>query len=344
MSKSSFLATSLRRVGAVRLLDAFWGPTRLTVLVYHRIVDAKTDQFHYYDDVTLPPAVFERQMAYVAEHFNVIDLATLHAFLQNGEPLPSRPLLITFDDGYLDNYSNAWPILRAYHLPAVIFLTTARMDDPMPLWWDECAYYFHHTPHLQATLPLLGQQDLSTPKQRIAVREKLLGQLKRLPEAQKQAMISQLPAALAVEPPPRDRSLFLTWDQVRELVANGVACQPHTVTHPILTRIPVEEMRWQLKTSRDRIITETEQEIIAFAYPNGLATDINASTQQALRDLGYKMAFTMAHGPIAIEQVHQHLFTIPRISPHYSDNFEAFLLRVHGFQKIKKQLKAYINR
>ncbi|MGB0383536.1 MAG: polysaccharide deacetylase family protein [Ardenticatenaceae bacterium] len=338
--KSKFLTSCLYRAGGGRLLDLFWGPTRLTVMAYHRIIDVNTPDFLYYDGVAESPDVFARQMAYVAENFNVIDLARLHAFVKHGHPLPSRPMLITFDDGYIDNYTYAFPLLRGLGLPAVIFLITGRMDNPIVPWWDECAYYFRRTEKSQVMLPLLGAQDISTTKQRQVVLDKLLSTLKTVPDADKQDMIPQVSSALDVAPPPHDRSLFVSWDQVREMVANGIACQPHTVSHPILTRVPQEEMRRQLKESRDRIISETGQEVMAFAYPNGLSADYDVTTQQTVSSLGYSMAFTLATGPAKAEQVRKHPMTIPRILPRPNDSLEGFALRVNGLELLKKRWRS----
>src|SRR5262249_33831995 len=142
-------------------------------------------------NVSASPAMFARQVAYVAKHFNVIDLAALREFIQLGRPLPSRPLLITFDDGYLDNYSNAYPVLRQYGLPAVIFLVTDWIGTPTIPWWDECAYLFQHTTTTHAVLPLIGERSLAVPDQRIAARDALMRALKQVPESQKQAAMQQ---------------------------------------------------------------------------------------------------------------------------------------------------------
>jgi hypothetical protein len=77
----------------------------------------------------------------------------------------------------------------------------------------------------------------------------MLVALKAIPEAQKAAARGGVEAALGVTPP-EVPDLFLTWDQIRELVDNGGACQSHTVHHPILTRIPLKEVRRELAVAR----------------------------------------------------------------------------------------------
>src|SRR4051812_42315092 len=103
--KTHLLARALMGTEAIKLVKALWGPNRLTILVYHRIVDLDAEEFPYYrPNVSTSPAMFARQMAYIAENFNVIDLTRLQSYIKSGEPLPSHPLIITFDDGYLDNF------------------------------------------------------------------------------------------------------------------------------------------------------------------------------------------------------------------------------------------------
>jgi peptidoglycan/xylan/chitin deacetylase (PgdA/CDA1 family) len=269
-------------------------------------------------------------MAYLAAHFSVIDLAALNDFVVHGKPLPPRPLLITFDDGYRDNYVNAYPVLRKHSFPAVIFLLTGRIGTSAPSWWDECAYYFHQTKLDHAALPLIGESDLSSASLRKAARETLMRALKRVSEAEKLGALAKLRSALEVEQAPHDPDLFMAWDQVRELVTNGIACQPHTVSHPIMTRIDVPDRRREITQSCEQIRQETGQTITAFAYPNGLSGDYDVATMQILRDEGITMAFTLSPGPMRAVEVRRHPLEIQRVYLGGRDSFEMFALKVMG--------------
>jgi peptidoglycan/xylan/chitin deacetylase (PgdA/CDA1 family) len=325
----ALFSSVLSKSGTTKLLDAAWGGQRLTVLAYHRITDAMAPGFdHYRKNVSATPEMFERQLAYVTKHFNVIDLFALEAFIKQNTPLPERPLLITFDDGYLDNYSNAFPILRRFDLPAVIFLITGQMDNPALPWWDACAYYFYHTPCASAVLPFLGEHDLSSQNSRDLAREEMIRKLKQLPENEKQATLISLSQALEVASPPT--APFVSWEQVRELVDHRVACQPHTVTHPILTRIAPQEVSYQLTESRARIEAETKQRGIAFAYPNGTMADYDSATIAALRECGYEMAFTLSPGPMPLNEVKRTPLTIRRAALQYKDTFDMFVAKLMG--------------
>jgi peptidoglycan/xylan/chitin deacetylase (PgdA/CDA1 family) len=337
--KTAFLSRVLRTVGASRVLDAYWGASRLTVLAYHRITDAHAADFPYYrPNVSATPGMFARQMEYVRKRFNVIDLAALYAYVEEGKALPWRPLLVTFDDGYLDNYENAFPVLRSMGLPAVIFLMTSRMDTPSPPWWDECAYYFYHTQQECATLPMIGEQNLATKAEREAALEIMLQAMKGIREEEKLTALRELPQLLGVAPPGADPPLFVSWDQVRELVAKGIACQPHTVTHPILTRIDPAEAHRQLAESKQVIERETDQRVTAFAYPNGTPADYDQTTFAILRDLGYRLAFTLSPGPMRLGEVKQRPLEIKRVFLSYKDTFDIFVMKVLGLPALVSRL------
>jgi peptidoglycan/xylan/chitin deacetylase (PgdA/CDA1 family) len=325
----------IAQAGIPRFLDMAWGEKRLTVLTYHRVNDADAPDFPYARyNVSASPEDFARQMDYVAGHFNVIGLEALRAFVQDGTPLPPRPVLITFDDGYRDNYVHAYPVLRARGMPAVIFLYTSRMDDPTPPWWDECAHHIERTSLVHAALPLVGPQDLSTPDHRNLAHDRFVERFKGLPESEKPKALNAFRAALQVDPLPPDRDLFLTWNEVRELVAGGIACQPHTVSHPILTRLNPDQLQRELADSRAQVEQQTGQPAYAFAYPNGLQGDYDAHTMAVLRENGYALAFTLLDGPMRADAVRRNPLEIRRIHITHRDSFERFILKVMGMRRL----------
>lgn len=336
MRKRQLIAQLLKWGGVHHLLNAYWGSDRLTVLAYHRITDVHAPDFvGFAPNVSATKEIFAEQIAHVARHFNVISLETLVDFIVNDKPLPPRSLLITFDDGYLDNYENAYPILKKHQLPAVIFLATSRMDDPRPLWWDNCAEAFRRTKKTSATLPHLMQQTFATAEEREAVGHRFIETIKAFSQSEKESSVLALLDVLEVAP--IEEPLFMGWDKVRELVANGVACMPHTVNHPILTRIAVDEMRREIQDSRDKIIQETGQATIGFAYTNGMPGDYNQAVVQALRDFGYKTAFTLSAGPMRYASAKQHPFEIQRVFLSHRDTLEIFLMKIMGLPALTEK-------
>lgn len=110
----------------------YFNKTEIPVLGYHRI----NNEDH--DALTLSTDEFEAQMRYLKNNgYTALTPDQLYEYLKFGREIPYKSVLITFDDGYEDNYSNAYPILRKYSLDATIFLISHYIGMPKYLTWDE---------------------------------------------------------------------------------------------------------------------------------------------------------------------------------------------------------------
>jgi peptidoglycan/xylan/chitin deacetylase (PgdA/CDA1 family) len=154
-----------------------------------------------------------------------------------------------------------------------------------------------------------------------------------LPEAERLAMVTDLTRVLDVPPIAAD-TLFMSWDQVREIVAGGIACQPHTHNHPILTRVDYETVVNELRDSKMQIEQETGQAAFALAYPNGTSADYNADVMKALAELGYEMAFSLLPGPSRALEIQSAPLEIRRIFLGHWDTFEGFVTKVAGVPRL----------
>ncbi len=338
MSKRQVAANAFHKLGGVRLIDRYWGHDRLTVLAYHRIIDPNTPDFiDYRPVVSASPDMFAQQMAFVGQHFNPVSLWDVVTALRGGGTLPPKPLLVTFDDGYLDNYTHAYPILKQHNIPAVIFLVTDRMDNPTePLWWDALARAFHQTSQTDAELPLIGRAQVMD-----ATLDKLLDALKQLPERDRQTATEQAFDVLGVSNI-EGTPLFVNWEQVNEMRSHEITPQPHTHTHPILTRIDAEELERELTRSQQMIAEHAHTDGLALAYPNGGAADYSPGIIETVKRLSFYMAFTLTPGPMRWRQVQRHPHQIRRVYLSYKDTFEVFVMKVMGVPALGKAI-AYPN-
>ncbi len=315
-------------------------PPRLTVLAYHRIIDPFTPDFDTFKpNVSATPAEFAAQMDFMSRHFQIISIAELIAWLQGQHQLPPNAALITFDDGYRDNLDYALPVLQARKLPAVIFLATDYIGQCVPFFWDFTAYCFFHTSADKANLPELGWQHWSEAKSRGDIMLKWLEALKKLPDAGKWTAIKQLPERLNVTvPDDAFAHLHLTWDEVRTLVAAGVDMGAHTQSHPVLTRVSLEQARTEVAGSKARVEAEIGKPVTTFAYPNGQATDFNPDLQSILQELEIKAAFTLLPGPTRPAEIRQAPLAIRRVFIGYKDTLPRFAAKVMGIPRLFGQL------
>lgn len=300
--------------GIIRAGRQFWSKS-LTVLNYHRIDDPNQKNFDsFLPNISAHPDEFNRQMDYLKSWFNVISLRDVINWLDGHQTLPPYAALITFDDGYLDNYTTAYPILRQHKFPAVIYLASGHIDTDIPFYWDLAAYCFFHTTVDHILFPDNTEHFWKNLIEREKISRTWIETMKTLPENQKKGIVSQLPDYLNVSIPHNFfKKLMMNWDQIREMRDNGIEFGGHTVNHPILSRISLDQAKLEIEKSKADIERELGKHISSFAYPNGGKADFNVPIESLVAKAGYRAAFTLLNGPTSLQEVKSNPYTIRRI-------------------------------
>jgi peptidoglycan/xylan/chitin deacetylase (PgdA/CDA1 family) len=300
--------------GLVRAGRGLWSRS-LTVVNYHRIDDPYRNHFDSFKpNVSATPQDFDRQLDYLAKWFNTVSLKDIVEWLDGHKELPPYAALITFDDGYLDNYTSAFPILRKYNFPALIFLTTGHIGTDIPFYWDLAAYCFAHTERDHLVFPDRRLEHWSNQSELDRVSKAWIEFMKTLPQAEKQTYVQNLPALLGVSiPAGYFQNLMMDWDQVRDMQKAGIEFGAHTVHHPILTRIASDQVREEVMGSKLRIEEEIREPVLGFAYPNGQASDVNEGIEKIVAESGIRAAFTLWNGPSSQTEVKRNPYAIRRI-------------------------------
>lgn len=274
---------------------------QLVILAYHRIVDL-TDEPAFGQDPELVSATvadFERQMRFVRAHFRPLRFSELLTHLQSGEPLPPRSLVVTFDDGHLDNYRQAFPVLRRLGVPACIFLSTDYIGSTRMFWFDRVAQLLRFAP---AGWLRLGDFDVSLDDGDVPARREaagaLLRWLKQVPDAQRRAEVERLERELGQFVPADavpERSA-LNWDEVREMARHGIEFGSHTCSHPILTRLDDTALKSELLHSRELIGREIGAPVRTIAYPVGKSGAFDDRVMAASAACGYELGISYETG------------------------------------------------
>ncbi|HEY3476974.1 MAG TPA: polysaccharide deacetylase family protein [Anaerolineales bacterium] len=300
--------------GLIRAGRGLWAKS-LTVLNYHRIDDPHRKGFDSFKpNVSATPLEFARQMEYLAKWFTVVSLKQVVEWLDGRGDLPPYAALITFDDGYLDNYTSGYPILRQYGFPAVIFLTTEHIGTDAPFYWDMAAYCFSHTLSDHLSFPDGSVIRWANSEQLARATKHWIECMKVLPHDEKQRYVDRLPEELGVAVPEGFfEELMMNWEHIREMQAGGIEFGAHTLHHPILTRIPLEQVAAEVQGSKSRIEDELGEPVLGFAYPNGQASDLNGTIQAIVAASGIRAAFTLINGPSPLQEVKRDPYAIRRI-------------------------------
>ncbi len=326
----------LHETGMLKML-LYAAPRRLTVLSYHRVDDASKPGFDTFKpNVSATPSAFRQQMEYVKRHYNVIRCEDLASWLQGQCDLPPRAALITFDDGYGDNFTYAYTVLQDLGLSATIFLCTGHIGTDVPFYWDLAAYCFAHAQMNGAELPLMGLAEWKDAASRDRLEKQWVERAKRRSEGERNAALEELARVLDVHiPTGAFNELYLNWDQVRELSNNGIEMGAHTVSHPILAAISLDRARNEVAASKERIEAEIGKPVTSFAYPNGGQEDLSPGVIDMLRGTGLELAFTLMPGPTGYSTVRSAPFAIRRIFVSRLDTLDRFAAKLAGALRLR---------
>ncbi len=300
----------------------------LTILNYHRVVTPEQAAGLDSRMISATPEGFEWQMAYLQQHFDLLAPEEIVLRLTLGHDLPPNAALVTFDDGYRDNFDIAYPILQRRSIPAVVFLITGLIGTHERMWWDEVAALVSSTKVEQAAFSEVGDLYFRNPLERNQSRERLRQLLKSQPEGRRQETLDDLHQKLNGIPvvKPLDR-LFLNWDEVREMRWGGISFGAHTHTHPILTHMPEDRAAWEMGVSKQIVERELGQEVPWFAYPNGRRGDFNLHTRRLLESTGFSLALTLMHGVNAPKEMDRLALRRMYIG---TDDRQVFVAKVSG--------------
>jgi peptidoglycan/xylan/chitin deacetylase (PgdA/CDA1 family) len=236
-------------------------------------------------------------MEYLASHLCVYPLADLIESLQKRD-VPENAVAITFDDGYRDNYLNAFPILQQLSLPATIFLATDVIGSGKVLWHDRVFSAFRetHAPFLEDPEKNLRRHSLGSLEEKLLAQAAVLNILRSLDDLDRSQWINRLLEKLGVVDRNEAPDLMLTWDDVKIMHQNKISFGSHTVTHPILSKIPIGRLREEIFESKRILEDRLRASVGTFAYPVGRKEDFNRTVKDCLREAGYICALTSIFG------------------------------------------------
>lgn len=273
-------------------------PHGLYCFNFHRIGDSSRSPFDR-GVFSCTTEVFERVVILLKQRFDIVTLPRLADLADRGASMRRPPALITFDDGYLDNFTEAVPVLERHGVTGVFFLATSYVDhDPVP-WWDEIAWCVRHA--RTATLRLSGVEArvaLDGGERDEAVRT-VLKIAKRRASVPIHDTVAEIRSATGAPPlteAARGGRLFVSWDNVRAMAASGHDIGSHTVSHQLLAHLSAPDQARELSDSKRRIEQEIGRPVSAVAYPVGGHGAFTAETCRLAKDAGYRFGFSFLPG------------------------------------------------
>jgi len=329
MNSAKMLGASLVSATRLhRLLHSRLHRNGLTILMYHGVV---REQLPVSDWCFLEESSFRRQIEYLRRHFSLVSLSAAIELLKQGA-VDKPTAVLTFDDGYQNNFDVAFPALQQYGVPATIFLTTGFVDSSNTVWFCHVIRAISETrkPSMRWED---AELDLSDPRKKAVASARLQAGLKQCPPAEVRSLVQRIYDELEVNPlssvEPGSPFRILNSSSIRTMVPSGlVEFGAHTETHPILSLLPPEEQAREISGSVHAVERLTGQPCRFFAYPNGRPRDYDSRTVELLRNSGILAAVTTTRGP---NDARTSLLELRRYGVGADAGMPMFQLLVHHF-------------
>jgi len=255
------------------------------VLCYHRVTRVAGDA----NAIVVSPERFRAQLAYLKAHYPIL------RFEESWQGVRRPSVVVTFDDGYADNLSEALPILDELGVPATFFVSTGELGGG-EFWWDALERQVTGPGRQPGTLTLefAGASQSwpsATKDERQALFRTLHNRCLGSDPASRQEILRQVAAWAGDCDSSPEVNRQLTVPELRQLAAHpDVTIGAHSVSHQRLAGLTVEEQRREIAGSGLLLAQLLGREVRVFSYPFGQADDFDDTSVDLCREAGYVKA------------------------------------------------------
>lgn len=295
------------------------------VLLYHRVSPTLSDP----QLLAVSPLCFAEQMAYLSRNAVPMALTDMVKAAIEGT-LPRRAVAVTFDDGYADNYHYAKPILEKAGVPATVFTVSSAVSAQTEFWWDAIERaLLGQKGSLTLQLDLAGESrtwvlsgdpgaypewtvmDSFDPTPRHTAYRDIMPLVKPLTPGERSTVLTSIQNQTGVDAGPTKDRRPMTESELHSLVESGlIDVGAHTVSHPQLSGLSMEEQAAQISGSRGCLEAIVGREVTTFAYPYGTQVDYTTQTVDSVKHAGFTLACSNFPGCVLNRRVD--VFEVPR--------------------------------
>jgi peptidoglycan/xylan/chitin deacetylase (PgdA/CDA1 family) len=347
LQKRLFLRVT-RCVGLIRLFQ-FLHRHEILIWMIHGVMDDRDGPGWRPLRPRLSPDKLEEYLDVLSQRYHFVSLLDAVEMLRGDRPMQPYSMVLTFDDGYRNNFTHALPILRRHGVPATFFVSSGYVEPPRPFWFDRLDYALQQAP-VDGREVRIGQATLHLEA---GTREALQGSFQRFRDQAKEQQVSdpeflagmeQLAGQLESESGRAlsdlqrddDWSAVATWEEIGRALAQDVTVGSHTVDHLRLDCVPPEMAREQLVRSKQEIEQHTHEPCLCLAYPNG---SYSARIAEMARNCAYRCGVTTEEG---WNSPGDDLLTLKRMDLPVSVGSVELLARACGLSRFFASLKARV--
>lgn len=287
---------------------------RFTILMYHRVLDQE-DPTHCYTQpgICVKTPTFDQQLQFLKGKYRILSLTQLVTELRAGNPIPSGAVVITFDDGWVDTFVNAFPLLTRHSIPATVFLNTELTGSQRAFWFLKIGLLYAKTEDahsvISGALGSAGHGVHGVP----ADLDGMLEYLKTLDPQTLDSLTDQMLAAAGIDMSILNKHRWtVNWAEVFEMEKANVEFGSHGRSHTILTGLSREQAETDIVESKRALEGKLGQAVRLFSYPNG---DHNGTLRELVKTAGYTGAVATG-GPESDSSQGIDLYALPRVNIH----------------------------
>lgn len=298
--------------------------SRVVILMYHRVIETSSDPWN----LCVAPKHFAEHLKILQQNYRVLSLHDLLRSLKNTR-LPKRGVVLTFDDGYADNFWNAKPLLEKYEIPATVFVASGSVDGN-GFWWDELERAVLQQGKLPKSLKLNVQgRSYEWPTTNSSERRNVYMAvhqiLQPLSTFDRNQVLTELFVWANIDQTGCLDCRALTTNELIQLSESEfIDIGAHTMTHPLLSAMSKSGQFTEIAGSRQKLEEVLATRVDTFSYPYG---KYNSETVDIVKAAGFRMALTTETNPL---EVGANPFQLGRFEVNNWEG-EAFKHHLHGF-------------
>jgi peptidoglycan/xylan/chitin deacetylase (PgdA/CDA1 family) len=269
-----------------------------SILAFHRVCPPPArSRLGFNADLEVTPKLLEDTIKFCqSKGYDLVSLDQAYEILRDDKHV-KKFVVFTLDDGYADNYTNAYPIFKKHNVPFTIYVTSCFPDRTAILWWYVLEELLCQREEIEVVLAdKTVKYDCSTPSKKKEVFGILAGALTFARDHETlKAVLQNYSADLHAHV----RELALTWEQITQLASDPlVTIGAHSKRHLALSSLSAEEVKAEVLNSKEEIELKIGNPVLHFAYPYGGKQAAAAREFQIVQDSGFRTATTTRTGNI----------------------------------------------
>ncbi|MCP4937030.1 MAG: polysaccharide deacetylase family protein [bacterium] len=315
--KTRLLKTVLKSIyysGTHKLMSADWQGAGL-IYTMHRVNSQPVPAFAPNRILTITPQYLEDIITQVLDQgLDVVSLDEAYRRLKEGE-FDRRFVCFTFDDGYRDNLTCAYPIFKKFNLPFAIYIPSDYPDGDGELWWVALEKVISKCHKISIEIEGKNRTfSCASIAEKWSTFNHMYWHLRGLDEEVLRAYIRKICHQHDIDMAAICRQSIMNWDEIRQLSDDPlVTLGAHNKGHYALAKLGATEARREISEGLSKLQSELGKKIEHYAYPYGDATSAGPRDFELASEFGFKTGVTTRKGVLFKEHV-EHLMALPRVS------------------------------